>query len=370
MNILYLADPSSYSHDSKWMNFFSGTGHNVYLLVRQSHRYHIETSHLDRIKIIGFVPDFSILRPLSILVGVLKIRSAIKKYKIDIFHILYAEPNSLWAILRFFYRCRVGLTTRGTDVLVTIPGFTSGNHKRKYVGRLYDMAFRRLDFITCTSEAQRTSVLTISPKAKTPYLLRTGVDMENIVEFQKEHGKDTEKSKYVLFPRSMKPIYNHEFAISAIAKLNKNIKTEYKFYFLDKDSSSIDYVHEIEKLMKENSDVDFHYLIKQDKPSLYALYQNASLIVMTPKSDGSPVTALEAMAFKVPVILPPLNYDKDLFGDWTFKFSAWQPESLSELIESVLNQDHSKIVERAYEVVAEKASFRKEMGNLLKIYKS
>src|SRR5690606_1886260 len=116
-----------------------------------------------------------------------------------------------------------------------------------------------------------------------------------------------------LMPRKMDPVYNHEFTLDAITLLSQVVKEKFAFVFLDADSHQKSYVKFIrEKAQFTGADVRF--LPLQTPVRLISLYKQSTLVVMNPHSDGSPVTAMEAMACGKPVILPPLPYDEEIFS--------------------------------------------------------
>jgi len=372
MNILYLADPSKQSHDSKWINFFIGRFDNIYIICREKFINKVDYSYFENngIKIVGFVSDFSIVRPFSTIKNYLFIRSVIKKYKIDIFHILYAEPNALWALFNNSFNCKVGLTTRGTDILVAISQY--GFYKKfqdYYVYPLYRFALRNFDFITCTSNSQKDKIEQITNHKISPHIIRTGVNYSSIMKTE-SNNNITIDGQYILFPRTMKPLYNHELAISSLKFLNDKIKSSYTFIFFDKNSEDSDYVKSIQKLMNQYANIKILFLDRQDEKSFYHLLKSARMVVITAKSDGSPVTAMEAMALGIPVILPPLTYDSDIFGEWIFKFDSWDEKELARTITNVLSGIFESKKKKAQKVIRKYADNEKEMTRLLKLYKS
>ncbi len=106
----------------------------------------------------------------------------------------------------------------------------------------------------------------------------------------------------------MKPVYNHEFTVGAISKLPADIRTQYSFVFVNADSAYPAYVENIKRLIRE-VDARIHFLPSLPHEQMLSLYKQAALVVMKPLSDGSPVSAMEAMISKVPVILGPIPYD-------------------------------------------------------------
>lgn len=89
---------------------------------------------------------------------------------------------------------------------------------------------------------------------------------------------------------------------------------------------------------------------------------------MTPKSDGTPVTAIEAMLSKTPLILPPLAYDEDLFSETCLQFKEWNAKSLAQEIQQALVKPQTKMVEEAYLRAKGLADRKTEMTRLGQIY--
>ncbi len=373
MNILYLADPNSI-HDIKWMSYFSKS-HKCFLIARKEHLVNWDKERLKEfynsynIKVLGQVDDFSIKRFYNNRKEAKRIKKLIDKYSINVFHILYAEPNSLWALFRKKYNIPVIITTRGSDVLKGIQWF----YERKDILALmmryfYKKSFLSANVITSTSLYQTKRINSLFGRSDAE-VVRTGVNIKLI-------NKDTSSffpnalppdKPYVLFPRNMKPLFNHEFSIDAIFLLPDSIKHEYSFVFIDKDGSDLNYIKMIQGKMSKDNKISFVFLDRQPQSSVFELYRSAPLVVMNPLSDGSPVSAMEAMACKTPVILPPLNYDNDVFNNDTVTFfEEWTPESLALCIEKLLqpSPELDKKTNNAYDVVCKYGNYETEMQRL------
>ncbi|MDN4164759.1 glycosyltransferase family 4 protein [Cytophagales bacterium LB-30] len=331
MNVLYIADPNSI-HDLKWVNQLSQMGVSAFWLPRTQH-YKANHSLIQ----IDTIRDFSIVRfPITIW-QVIKLKRLLIKYKIDIIHIMYAEPNALWCNFRGFLSVPMFITCRGTDVLKTIPETFKKHTLINYlVAPLYKRAFLKADAITATSSKQILEVKKFTTNVIQVELIRTGVDFKSIQQPISEHSQTAQLIPYLLFPRYIKPLYNHEFALNAIALLPDTIKQKYKMVFVGKDAGDADYQKRLLAQMAEMPNVDFVFLHKQSQAAIIELYKKASAVIMTPLSDGSPVSALEAYACETPVILPPLPYDEDLFDSSFHHFPYWQAETLAETIVKVL----------------------------------
>jgi glycosyltransferase involved in cell wall biosynthesis len=98
--------------------------------------------------------------------------------------------------------------------------------------------------------------------------------------------------------------------------------------------------------------------------------KKASLCIMTPLSDGTPNSALEAMSAKCPLIVSNLNYDLDLFGDSCFKLKTFDQEELTNLVERALMDYPSLLIDNAFKNVSLHGNREIEMGKLDTFYKS
>jgi glycosyltransferase involved in cell wall biosynthesis len=341
-NLLLLIDPKS--HDSKWLKYIS-RNHHCYVVLRKLHYQQYTKEQLHKVEselnctVLGSVDDFSMLRFWKSYSSFTRIRRYIKKHEIKLFHIMYAEPNALWALFARIFSIPIFITTRGTDILKVIPSFISTrNIYKRFVGKLYKSAFRNASVITCTSHEQIQAVKKlVGNTIPNLQLIRTGAEFDLLQAFK--ISSEAEKhvaGKYILFPRSMRSLYNHEFSIEAIKHLSNTIKEEYKFVFVDRDSSDGNYVKKILNLMNNEEDANFVFLERQSQVIMYELMKNASIVIMNPLSDGTPVSALEAIALKKPVILGPLRYDEDLFDRYPYKLSRWDSAELAQMIQNLL----------------------------------
>ncbi len=374
MNILYIADPGSI-HDVRWINSLGESREiKTFVITRTAHLKSLKqgNNRLDPgVSLLGSVEDPSVIRPWRNWQQLFKIAKIIRRYDIDILHILYAEPNGLWANWKWFFQVPVIITTRGSDILRTIPEFS---WRRSVLGELiarrYQRALNNADAICCTSAGQlkKLKAMEITSAAT---LVRTGVDFRFLPETEeKAAAKYGISQPFVFMPRNMKAVYNHEFTIDAIGLLPKYIKEKYSFIFVNSDSPDQSYFNAIFKKAK-NCDADIRFLPSLMHAEFLGISKAASLVVMSPTSDGSPVTAMEAMALKVPVILPPLDYDMDVFGSAWF-FGEWRAESLKEAIETVLLLDSTTVMVRlqeSFQKIHQHGDTEKEMLKVRDLYR-
>lgn len=334
MKILYIADPTSI-HDVKWVGKLTEMGCRAVWLPRLHHQ---KGSHLvPQEAITCYISDFSIVRFWRTLATAKKIKRLLKTHNVDIIHIMYAEPNALWCNFRNYLDIPMVITSRGTDVLKTIPeAFSKKNLLNWMVAWLYKQAFHRADFVTGTSNRQLESVAKFSSRTDQIAIVRTGVDMPRLQANTSAYFPLADPSSFILFPRYIKPLYNHEFCLEAIAQLSHDLLSNYKMVFVGKGSGDDHYEQQLIRCMGNIPSAQIVFLPKQTQEAVFELYKRASVVVMTPLSDGSPVSALEAMVCGKPVILGPLEYDKDLFEGKVWQLKSWDSAELAHLINKAL----------------------------------
>lgn len=366
MRILCLVDPNSI-HDQKWLRAIK-PHHELFLICRSSH-YHSEAlsqSALLGIELLQPVEDFSIRRCLRTFKNARNIRAIIQEKRIDLFYIIYAEPNALWANFKNYFGCKMMLSTRGTDILVTITNhFREISLINRLVAPLYVRALRRFDQITSTSQSQirriheLTSITAIE-------LVRTGVDVEKLqLDYSKSLPESLQGKNYVFFPRVMKPIYNHIMCLEAIRLLPAALRSSFHFVFVGKDGGNKAYIQEFKQQIGDLRD-HVVFLETQMEEAMISIYQGASLVVIVPTSDGSPVSAMEAMICKTPLILGPLTYDRDLF-DGVLQMSRWDAAELSNLIKGVLDGEDTSNKEALKQQIITYGDAAQEMHRLNKL---
>ena len=378
MNILYFANPNTI-HDLKWISFFAEQPDNHCYLVPQRHqeRQLLEYSSAECLKnqwgfeLLPAVMDFSISTSYQLIQCFYYVKRLIAKYHIDILHLIYADPNALWALGRKYFNRPIVLTTRGTDILVTIPAFFERTDLISKLIRLgYKKAFKNIDVITSTSARQKESIQYLFTEYPDIHLIRTGVSVNLInSDTSKNLPSSLKGKKFIFFPRKMTPLYNHEMSIDAISKLDLGLLNNFIFVFLDKNSKNKKYVHKIQKLMLSVSEAKFEFFEDLSQLSMFELYKRASLVVMTPVSDGSPVSAMEAMFCKTPLILPALPYDQDLFGGGVHLLQTWDSTELATAMQAILSGQIRLDTDEAMVNLLNKGDRLKEMNRLNDVYK-
>lgn len=316
------------------------------------------------------LPLFSLRRFSRTLSSAWRIRILAKKHQIQNLLILYVEPSGLWSLFSTWWNVRTVLFTYGSDVLIGIPRhFSMGGPLNQVLRHLYRKAFRSAQGIASTSSAQLQSVRRIRGDTNYPVaLIRTGIrvkEMENSTPFPRHPDTPT---PYVLFPRVMSRLYNHEFCIEAISQLPNELLQMYSFVFIGNDNHHDDkYVAELTWAASQANGARIIFLAYQDQASLWSLYKHSSAVVMTPKSDGTPVSALEAMYFGKPLILGPLPYDQDLFAPPVRILQSWDSRQLADSLAQALTATDPEERVALRERVLQKCDIKVEMQRLAEL---
>lgn len=376
--ILYFANGNSI-HDVKWISFFSSQKDRFlcYLLCDTlcviSEQTRLDLS-LQNIQLIDQIEPFSITSPLRTLRSIKHFKKLIKEIEPDLIHVLFAAPNALWLN---FAKIPSIITMRGSDILIVIPDLlVQKGLKKLYFGilfRLFKKSFLNAKVITGTSWAQLEKAEDLF-EGLNLQLVRTGVDVLKISEIDQvdKIPECLKEKEFVFSPRFMSPIYNIELQINAIALLNNEILSRYVFVFIRGKQFDQDYYqNQVLKLnyLREKKQINFVVFDYLDQASMWMFYKKASLCIMTPISDGTPNSALEAMAAKCPLIVSNLEYDADLFSETCLKLDNFEVESLVSLIENALNHYPNTLIEKGFSQVYSFGNREKEMSKLANIYK-
>ena len=370
MNILYICNPDSI-HDQKWMRFFAEKNDFKVYVVGESQ---VDTSTVDYLKsqdivLLPSVDSFSIKTPIRNYQSIKKLRQYCREYQIDLIHVLFATPYALWT--NYLDKPYI-ITTRGSDVLVVLPELKDKNGLKglyfNWLFKKFKKAFEGAKVITSTSELQIQRIKELF--SVDSQLVRTGVDVDKIQSINAEKHLPTELNgkQFIFSPRFMSPIYNIAYQIDAIKLLSEAIRESFYFVFVRGKQYDQDYYDMQLSALKENNKIKFIIFEYLDQESLWATFKKASLAIMTPVSDGTPNSALEAMAANCPLILSDLPYDKDLFENTCEKIQITNPKNLAMKIEKTLlsiNQFNQSAL-KAVTIYGNRTSEMKKMESLYK----
>ena len=376
--ILYISNPASI-HDQKWITFFALKNEfSLFVIYEKQNKINYETLNVYSslgINVLNPIDKFSITSPFKTIKSFVTISRILKNNNIDIVHILFATPHALWCK---YINCKLIITTRGSDVLQVLPSLKKGTGLKKiyyqWLFNLFKKAFKKANLITCTSIKQQRKLKKLFNLNMT-YLIRTGVNVNKIIKQTNQEKLPSELvgKKFVFSPRFFSPIYNIELQLKAIELLPKSILKKYSFVFIrglqhDKRYKKM-IINWLQKL-RQSVNLNFYVYDHLDQEKLWTIFNFSSLVIHTPISDGTPNSALEAMAAKRPLILPRIGYDKDLFDNACFYISENSPQLLADLIIKAISDYPQELLVNAFENVNKYGKREVEMMKLYSFYKS
>ncbi len=338
MRVLYCASLASV-HDLKWIGGLSREYVNAILVpdgaddLAAAGQDGLEKAKRLNITVLQPV-KFDLKSIRSTLSCCVKLNRWIRGHEIDLIHFMFADAKILFYLTLLPPQPPAVLTCRGTDVLKILPSIMHSRQIRhRLVGLAYKTALRRMSAITCTSRAQLKSVKRLlGGREPELFIVRTGVDPD-WCELPSKLPKPLEGKRFVVFPRNMESLYNHELALEAISLLAEDLRRNFCYVFLDRKEGG--YAAKISALMNK-VEAAIVWLPRLSADEMRGLFRRAELVVITALSDGSPVSAMEAMLAGCPVVLPPLPYDDDLFGQGVYRLKTWSPQELASVISAHL----------------------------------
>lgn len=361
-------------HDPKWITWFSQTPEFEAHLVTYPQEFS-KISETDRAKLLNElniklhapINYYSLLQPHKTLRTTLYLRRLIKEYKIDIVHALFATPSALWGL---HVNVPYVITTRGSDVLRVIPDLLTrdGWHgpADRWLYKVFGKAFHNASAITSTSHGQIAKLWELYGIHRVQ-LIRTGVDVEAISKADLNfRPAEIPNGPFIFLPRYTEPIYNTELQANALAMLADKYKNRFTVVMVG--GNTPDYEQRVAGII-ENSGWKLTVLRNLSQPAMWATFRLAKVSIMTPISDGTPNSALEAMAAGCPNILGAFNYDLDLFGpEFCLRMNTWECNELAALIDQALSTDQSELIARAFNNVSHRGNRAVEMEKLRAIY--
>ena len=161
-----------------------------------------------------------------------------------------------------------------------------------------------------------------------------------------------------------------DYQIEAIKLLPASFLSTYSFLFVKKKGDeSMFYKKFINSLNSINGlKYDICEGIKQNE--MWSTLKASTLTYMVPLSDGTPNTALECMASKVPFIMGDLAYEKHLFEKVCLIADLKNPENLSYQIQKGAVDYPREYLELGFDKVKKFGNRDIEMSKLEKLYKS
>ncbi len=370
LKILVLCNPGD-SHNLNWFRYMSQYA-TVFVAGNQRDQNKLSEDVRTRlanegITLLNPIPDYSISKPIRTRSGSKLLGAQIKRHGIDVLHFQYATDYCLWANS---VNIPYVISTRGSDVLLDIPAIIRKRGTGVLWKKLYRDAFQGAEFITSTSDLQRKGIADLFG-IDDAIVVRTGVEVDEIEKFPGTALPEGIQSRqYIFCPRYLLPLYQNELIVKAFSKLDPHLKSKYKLIFVGA-GSAVDrpYLTAFNTLCNENQ-IDFVVYDRLPEQKMWTLYKHAAITVMVPKSDGTPVSGLEALASKSPLILGNVSYDQQLFGSAARAMKTTNEDELAELLADAILNYPPDFVMNGYLSVRKYGNRPEEMNRLRLLFLS
>ena len=270
------------------------------------------------------------------------------------------------------------VTTRGSDVLVDYkkllrPQGLGERVTALFLRRALEGALRAARYVTSTATTQQDAIRHLVDPARL-VLVRTGVDVAAFLRIYDGLIPGAKPEHLILSNRGMLANYNIDLILDAFVLFRQRSRIPARLVTINYPPGQPYHSFIRDKIAASPLKDEITILEPQSREGLLQLYRDADLVVMFPRSDGTPVSGVEAMLARKPLLVGPLAYDTDLFNPGT----VWATKSfdISELADSMsqLLRSSAETVrrktDRAFVVANERADLRKEVLKIEHLYAS
>ncbi len=371
MKIAYIADANC-NHGYRWVDYFSKENNVIIICLASQKENNLYTNH-PRVKVFPILPDVFPLKNILKKNAIARVmKTILKENNSAIVHSMYAVPYSFYGHLSSAKNHII--TTRGSDVFVDYKTFTTDSKKsipQFLLKKLFENSFNKARYIAFDSYTQKTKIESFLKDKGKGTVIRMGV---NINSFTNHNLTESKKNEIVIFSnRSMTALYNIHKIIAAI-KIIKDKHPELKIKLKTINYYGVETY--LNKIKREISDLKLKNEVEILKSATVAelvnYYFKADVVIMIPSSDGSAVSGAEAMLMKKPLIIGPIDYDKDLYNSETvWQLPDFNPYTIAKGITDLLNLPKHEILlktEKAFKCAVENADFEKEILKLKNLY--
>ena len=286
LRLAYLADPNSV-HTRRWIGFFADRGHEVHLLVGIDDE--VRPGLHDRVQVHRYRRfDRRRLPLLSSLQSRAALRALLARLRPDVLHAHYISRYGWQARLSGFHPYVV--TPWGSDLFVTPP-------RRSNRARLWARwTLRSANLVTVMSTQMEEAVVAMGARRDRVRRVQFGVDTTRFTPAPTaRQGFDR---RFFFSPRALRPLYQHTTVLEAMAALPADIG----LVMSGRNADPV-YRSRLETQAATLGLTSRLTIIDEiDDDMMLTLYRTCMAVISVPRSDGLPVTVLEAMACGSPVV--------------------------------------------------------------------
>ena len=373
MRICYLAD-GRYIHARRWLRYFSNRGHQMSLLsfapVTQQDIDGLEQAGA---RYLGELSPFHLKRFWRTAAQISRLRKLLRDEKIDLVHSHFVGVNAWYGALSQFHPAVI--TVMGGDILG--EDWQPGPDIRERW--LTPYALRNADLITCWSNKLVPIVRLFSGPQVPIEVVHGGVELERFSpgpqpQYLLERLNLPASARVILSPRLMRPLYNLDQIALAASSVCEAVADAYFIFAVVPVATDEAYEAEVRKIFARGSAHDrvrFVGAIPHDEMADY--YRLADVTVSIPSSDGTPMSVLESMACKTPVLVSRIpNYDSHYIEEnkTVLMVDPKDPAALATALTRLL-QDRSlaqSLASEAERRVSLSGSYESQMAKMNELY--
>jgi glycosyltransferase involved in cell wall biosynthesis len=361
MRLCFIADPNA-PHTRRWLEYFAGRGHEVHLITD----YRPTTSFAD-ISVHDLTSVFNVRKVRYPLWGML-VRRLVRRLQPHVLH-AHQVSSAGWLGWAAGYHPFV-VTPWGSDIYQ--------HPQRSRAARwLARRVLSTADLVTADSADLLAQAIRLGADPARGCVIQWGVDLtvfspaDDRNAFRRSLG--FQDRSIVLSPRAMRPIYNHDVTLRAVAAVRQAIP-DVLFVFRNYHPAPLDYTDRLKRQAEIANLSDTIRFI--DPATQYAdmadLYRAADLVVSVPVSDGTPVSVLEALACGTPVVASDLPSLREWITDGQsgILVPVGDADALAQAIIRMLADSrlYCQIREKGLEIVRSRADHAAWMAQMETLY--
>ncbi len=359
MRIAFISNPNSI-HTRRWVNWFAQHGHQVLIFADEPLKYSWSETEIIEL------PQFAWLRKLRYWAWGLWMKRYLAHWKADILH-AHRVNSAGWAGV-FVGHPRFVVTPWGSDLYIQA--------RKSLVARaLAKIVLQRAELVTADSKDLLDLAIKLGAHSDKAHLIQWGVDLDLFMPGSAEPLRAAlgiPAGPVILSPRAAAPLYNLDNIVKAFAVAHKTIPQA--SLLLRDYNSEAGYREKIQTEIDRLGISESVFWLEHMEPweRNVDTYRLASLAISIPSSDGTPISVLEAMACKVPVIasdLPSLR-------EWIrheengLLVNHQDVQTLANLIQEILNDPAKQAIfgNQGREMVQQQANHQSEMKKVEYLY--
>jgi glycosyltransferase involved in cell wall biosynthesis len=303
------------------------------------------------------------IKPLKIVLNIIRLRRLIKQHQIDVLHIMWLG-NCVYA--PFLNPGAIVFENMGSDVLV--------KPHHSLIWRMFiRIVYKFSDAVIQDSKVAQDAGIKYGAPKENNQILEVGIDF-SVFNTNVKSGIARNRlslkgdQEFIFSPRSFTQLYNIDIIIKSIRKVIEVFPKATFVFCRFHDDLEDSYKQLIFDEGVQDSIAFAGFL--DNETELPYFFKDADLVISVPSSDSSPRTVYEAMACGTPVIVSELPWHQDKFVHKTdiLTVPVKDSESLAKAIIQLLNKDIQLNTDQAFEKVFLNINMDSENQKLEQLY--